>query len=438
MNRLRLVGLSHRTAAIEVREALAVGCDELPATLDAIVGERQEVEAVLLSTCNRVELYTFEDDDEGFRRLCGSRGVCADDFAGRTYERSGEAAVRHLFRVAASLDSMVPGETQIVGQVRRAYEVARAHGTANQRLHGLFQRAAAVSRQVMNDTQLTAGRYSVASVAASYADEVLGRLDDKRLLCVGTGKMTRLVLEHLHSRDPSHRPGAIVALGRDGDKAAKFAEAFGGRGGSLDELVSELSSADLVVCGTGSRHPVITVELLRRARENVTRPLFVIDLAVPRDVDHAAGTLAGVHLYDLDDLERAVDRSVTDRRGEISRAETIVEAHVARHVAWHQGRNVGPTIDRLYQRSHDLAGAEMRRLSQRLPRDLTEQQRQLVEQQAADMARRLVNKLLHGPVSALRQGHDAERFAAYRHAVEKLFSLDVDGDKKAVGSSRDD
>ncbi len=342
--------------------------------------------------------------------------------------------MQHLFRVRRrSLDSMVPGETQIVGQVRRAYETALKTGTAKRRLHGLFQRAAAVGRQAMAETNLSAGRYGVAGVAAAYADELFGTLAHKRLLCVGAGKMVRLVLEHFHARPPHARPQSLVCVGRRETKAAAFAGDFGGTGAHLSTLPEQLAAADLVVCGTGSQRPIVTAEHV--AHRPADRPLFLIDLAVPRDVEPGVGGRDHVHLYDLDDLQRAARRTMSGRDADLQRAEAIVSRGVAEYVAWHRGRQVGPTIRRLYDRSHATADRERDRAASRLPSDLSPAQRAAVEAELAELSRRLVNKLLHDPVSNLRHAPDPERHPAYKHAVEKLFGL---GDANATSTPPDD
>ena len=424
MNRVRVAGINHKTAPVEVREALAVPQAGLPAALAAVV-DGQEREAVLVSTCNRVELYTTDCGGQGFEALCRHLGVDCGSMAAFRYDYEGEDAVRHLFRVAASLDSMVPGETQIVGQVRRAYEAARASGHAGRRLHGLFQRALLAGREVMSRTGLAAGRYSVAGVAAGYATNVLGRLSDRRLLCVGGGKMVRLLLEHLYALGPDERPRILVTLGRDATRAGEFAAEYGGSGGHVADLLDHLADADLVVCGTGSREPIVTRDVVERAMERrPDRPLFIVDIAVPRDVDPVVGGLANVHLYGLDDLQRAVEQTIESRRGEIASAEAIVQGHVAEYVAWHRHSELGPTIRKLYDRTREAATVEVDRLRASLPADLTDAQRREVEAAGEELARRLVNKLLHAPVSALREAPGGDRHAAYRHAVEKLFSLD--------------
>ena len=431
MKRIRFAGISHRTAAVEVRERLVVPRHRL---VDALAAAREATgceEAVLLSTCNRVELYVAGEEpcDPTLGLIAAAKAALDREDAGEVAEehvdhRVGADAVQHLFRVATSLDSMVPGEAQILGQVRHAYEAARVAGHAGRRLHGLFQRAIRVGRDVRVTAGLGQARIGVAETAAEYAEEVLGPLGGKRVLCVGTGKMTSLVLRHLHGRPPSHRPSSLMVVGRDADRASLFADGFGGSGGALADLEQHLADADLLVCGTGHQGHVVRRDLVDRvAAARGGRPLFAIDLAVPRDIEPSCGSIAGVHLYDLDDLQQAAS-SRTTNGSELAKAEAMVDASVQQYVAWHRARTLGPTIDRLYGRSHESASSEVERFAAKLPGNLTAEQREAVERQAADLARRLVNKLLHGPVSAMRQVPDAERHAAYRHAVEKLFSLE--------------
>ncbi len=424
MNKLRVAGVSHRTAAVEVRERLAVPRSKLDAALEAVRQAACCDEAVLLSTCNRVELYVAGEDADpvaGLLAASGAAGIGDEHL----YQYSGVDSVRHLFRVGASLDSMVPGEAQIIGQVRNAYDAAHAVGMSGRKLHGLFQRAVRVGREVRTQTGLSAARLGVAETAAEYAQDVLGNLADKRVLCVGTGKMTALILRHLHGLAPTKRPRSIVVVGRDRERAIKFAAKFGGRGGALADLDAFLGDTDLLVCGTGHTGNVVHESTVRRVMATrPDRPLFAMDLALPRDIDAACGVLEGVHLYDLDDLQQAAAERSEDHGGELRKAEALVETAVGQYVAWHRGRDLGPTIDRLYGRSHATAAAEIDRLMGKLPSDLTPEQKAAVELHATDAARRLVNKLLHGPVAAMRHMPDPDRHAAYRHAVEKLFSLD--------------
>ncbi len=298
MKRIKVAGVSYKTADLDVREALAVPRSKLIERLQSIAGGTGCDEVVVLSTCNRVEVYVAGESADPTEALLDGHQV--DEAC--VYRRDGAEAVRHLFRVAASLDSMVPGEAQILGQVRHAYEAARGEGLAGQRLHGLFQRAIKVGREVRTDTGLAAIRRGIAETAAGHAEQVLGSLGGKTLLCVGTGKMNRLLLRHLHARPPGRRPGKIHVVGRDPVKATDLAETFGGTGASLATMPEALAEADLVVCGTGSLRPIVSKAMLAAATsDRPDRPIFVIDVAMPRDVEPGAGALPGVHLYDLDD-----------------------------------------------------------------------------------------------------------------------------------------
>jgi glutamyl-tRNA reductase len=422
MKRLRLLGLSHHTARLEQREQLAFSAGELPEALRrlrATLGE--STQCVLLGTCNRVELYVASEKANQapglLAALCAARGVEPSRLAAGTYSATGEDVVRQLFRVAGALDSLVPGEQQILGQVRSAYEASREAGAGGPLLHGLFQRAVAVGKEIQRSTTLSAGRLSIGSVAVGYAEEIFDHLEDKAVLCIGAGKMTRLVLERLRTRA---MPRRLTVCNRNPTKARQFAATFGGTGAGLEALEDELARADIVITGTGSREPILTAALvepvLRRRRY---QPLFIIDIAVPRDVEPAVGKLTNVYLYDVDDLQSAVERTLEGRREAMGEAEVIVERHVQSYIAWHRGRDVGPTIDRLYRFAHELAEQEARRTLRKLGTSDEAQQAAI-----AEMSRRIVNKLLHAPVSKLRQTPDDARHGlAYNHAVEQLFDL---------------
>ncbi|MEM7807394.1 MAG: glutamyl-tRNA reductase [Planctomycetota bacterium] len=418
---LTVAGVHYRTCGLETRERLAVSRSALAQRLATALSAAKCDEVVLLSTCNRVEAYVAGNAADAREALLNGLEVETDEL----FELEGTKAVGHLFRVASSLDSMVPGEAQILGQVRRAYDAARDAGTAARTMHGLFQRAIKVGKEVRAEAGLTAVRNGVAETAATHAEDVLGKLGGKKLLCVGTGKMNRLILRHFHSRPPSGRPASVAVIGRNQEKATRFAADFGGDGGSLDMLPIRLAEADLVVCGTGSPHPIVSEPVVRaamRAREG--QPLFVIDLALPRDVDPAVSKLDDVHLYDLDDLQAAAEIAAGGRRDELSIAERMVEKHVERFVAWQNGQKLGPLIDRLYDQANDAAQDEVQRFNRKLPGGLSADDQAKIADASEELARRLVNKLLHGPISSLRSMPDPERHATYRHAVEKLFQLD--------------
>ncbi|MEL7237465.1 MAG: glutamyl-tRNA reductase [Planctomycetota bacterium] len=405
-----MAGISHQTADVATRERLAVPTSELAGLLQRIGGE-----AAIINTCNRVELYTTAYAD-AVKLLCELRGVDRADFEGVLIQHDGRAAAEHLFRVAASLESMVPGEPQILGQVKKAYQLATEAGTAGPTLHGLMQRAVACGKQVMTETTLAAGRQSVASIAAGYADEIFDSLADKTLLCVGAGKMTRLLLDYWQGDD---RPGKLRVVNRDARKAERFASQYNGQGGPLDELDEALTQADIVVTSTGSREPLITADRLGpllKLRKH--RPLFMIDMALPRDIEPACGELTNVYAYDLDDLQNAADRTAKERQSAVGHAEQIVEANLSAYLSWHHGRSAGETIARLRRQADAIVAGEVERTLRRLP-ELGE----AGSDELRKLANRIAGKLLHGPVSALRESAGEQQHAAYRHAVEKLYGL---------------
>jgi glutamyl-tRNA reductase len=431
MHQLLLLGLNHNTAPLELRERLAFGHEQ---ARQAVVDLRQrhpDTEFVLLSTCNRVELYAARagtpDADALAADLARLRGVPEDAFRSHTYTHRGHDAVRHLFHVVCSLDSMVLGETQILGQVRAAYETASAGGAAGALLNPLFQRAAAVGKQVMSQTKLNEGRVSVASVAVDLARQIFENFADKTILTVGVGKMTRLVLtsfKELHA-------GRLLIANRDASKAMALAEKFGGQASGLDALDEQLVAADIVITSTGATEPIITAKQfnkLRKARR--FRPIFLIDLAVPRDVEAAVGEIENVFLYNLDDLQQVVRNTMATRGDAVEAARKIVEEHVEQFGQWHRQRTLGPVIDRLYTKYHDLARAELDKTLARLPNVSDEEREHLRE-----LTRRIVNKLLHEPIRNLR--HADQHTGAqqpYLHALERLFGLGEGKDGTTEGA----
>ena len=430
MQGLLLLGLNHTTAPLEVRERLAFSAEQRRAAVDAFRARFAGCEAVLLSTCNRVELYVGWAGEAGrewpaVREVAEFLGtfhsVPPTQFSDHLYVKTDRGVVEHLFSVSSSLDSMVLGETQILGQVREAYDVSRDAKAAGPLLHPLFQRAVAVGKQVMRETAIGEGRLSVASVAVDYAKQIFERFDDKTVLCVGAGKLTALVLQHLAALSPRR----VLLCNRNPARAEALAARFGGQAVPFNRLADHLVAADIVVTSTGSREPIITRAgfgtLLKRRRY---RPVFLIDIAVPRDVEAAVGKLDNVYLYNLDDLQQVVLSTRSQRQDAVDAAKGIVSRQVEEFVLWHRQRELGPTIDRLYRQYHRLAQEELSRTLTKLP-NVSEAEKAHLE----ELTRRIVNKLLHAPIQTLRHsgsgagapGHNAA--AAYLHALEKLFGL---------------
>ncbi len=441
MHRLLLLGLNHTTAPLEVREKLAFNAAQRAEAVAAFRARFPGSEAVLLSTCNRVEFYVGRPEEGGptvehlVEFISGLRNVSAPAFESHLYRKVDRDVVEHLFQVAASLDSMVLGETQILGQVREAYDVAREQQMAGPLLNPLFQRAAAVGKEVMHETPIAEGRLSVASVAVDYATRIFDRFHDKTLLCIGAGKMTSLVLQKFASLQPKR----TLICNRSAVKAEALAAKFGGESVPFDFLDDHLVAADIVITSTGASHPIITrtqFERLRRQRRY--RPIFLIDIAVPRDVEPAVGQVENCFLYNLDDLQQVVSATLSQRKEAIDAARTIVKRHVDDFGVWHRQRELGPAIDQLYRRAHAIAKDELTRTLNKFP-NVSDAERAHLE----DLARRIVNKLLHGPVHTLRHstgGPHAGGSVPYLHAMEKLFGLDTQGDESTApgGNSTSD
>jgi glutamyl-tRNA reductase len=423
MLRLLVMGLNHKTAPLMVRERLAFSPDERKSALLALRQRFDQCEAVLLSTCNRVELYMARQfhghpqPPELAEFLAENRRMKVEEFQSHLYCKSERDVVKHLFSVAASLDSMVLGETQILSQVREAYEAATEAGTAGPMLHPLFQRAVAVGKQIRTETTLSEGRVSIASVAVEYARRIFDSFGDKTVLSIGAGKMSGLVLAGMAAL----KPGKLIICNRDAAKASELAARFNGSAVGMDQLVAHLTSADIIITGTGSTEPIITRAMFEAViRRRRYKPVFVIDIAVPRDVAADVGKIENVYLYNLDDLQEAVSTAMGSRSVAAAEAARIIEDQVREFAAWHRARMMGPLIDQLYQRSHAVAQEELARTVSRLSGVSDEDRQQLEE-----LTRRIVNKLLHDPIQVLRDTQTQHApMSPYLHAVEKLFKLE--------------
>jgi glutamyl-tRNA reductase len=423
MQRLCLLGLNHVTAPLEVREKLVFDADQSRAAISAFRAQFPDSEIVLLSTCNRVELYTTRPpgdqapwDARLTHWLAEHRQVSGDLFASCLYQKTADAAMEHLFAVAASLDSMVLGETQILGQVKTAYETSRQLGAAGPVLHPLFQRAAAVGKQVLSQTPLAEGRVSVASVAVDCARRIFDTFTDKTVLSIGAGKMSTLVLANLAGLHPRR----LIICNRDPAKAAALADRFQGEAADLDHLADHLVAADIVVSGTGSATPLITRATFDAVMpRRKYKPVFLIDIALPRDVEASVGKMDNVYLYNLDDLQQTVAATHGQRKGAMDAARKIVAQHAREFILAERTRELGPAIDKLYRRYHALAQEELAQTLSTFTNVGPEQKAEL-----QDLVRRLVNKVLHDPVRTLRQSDALHGpTSQYLHALEMLFQL---------------
>ncbi|MEI8195650.1 MAG: glutamyl-tRNA reductase [Phycisphaerae bacterium] len=424
--RLLVVGLNHRTAPLAVREAVAFSPSNLPEALAAFRQRFPHSEIVILSTCNRVELYLsrpvageprFEHIAEHLAQI---RTLEASELLGHLYHHEDRAMVEHLFQVASSLDSMVVGETQILAQVKQAYQAACDAQSVGPMLHGLFQRALAAAKAVHEQTELASGRISIASVAVDLSRSVFDTFEDKTVLCIGAGEMAQLMLKHLQGLGPKR----IIVTNRSFDRAEALAATCGATAAPLDQLDDLLIAADIVLTGTGSPEPIITAARFKALlKPRRYRPVVMVDIAVPRDVEEAVGKLNNVYLYNVDDLQQIAATNMERRSGEIERSRTLLAEHVSAFLCWYAGRNMGPLVKALYHRSGVLAKAELAEYMGRHP-ELTEAQRHDLER----LAHRLVHKLLHEPVSQMTAESQNAARPMLAVAVRKLFALGEDGE----------
>ena len=421
--KVQVVGCSHRYSSLATRERLAFSPAQASEALDDLHSRFPESEAVLLSTCNRVEVYTAAEDparsptqQQLAEFLAGFHGLTVGDVFDDLFERTGEDAVRHLFEVAASLDSMVLGESQIVNQVWQAYTLAQTRQTAGPLTNQIFQAAMRVAKRVASETSINEKRLSIPSVAVGdFAKRIFERFDDKQVLVVGAGEMAEETLRYLQDEGARH----VTILNRSFDRARALAGEWNGRAVSWDELNEALIAADLVVSTTGAAQPVVTLARYRKievAREQ--RDLFILDLAVPRDFDPAIGECLNVYLYSIDDLEETCRRNRDDRNKELPQAMTIVEEETARFMAELHHHATGPIIKRLRQGWQQPKEDELKRLFNRLP-GLTDGQRDEIRQSFD----RLINKLLHPPLESLRDEARHGIPHALLDALKRLFQL---------------
>jgi glutamyl-tRNA reductase len=432
MQHLLLLGLNHATAPLTVREKVAFAGNGRDRAVEAMRARFPNAEITLLSTCNRVELYAARAvhghprAEEIVAFLAEFHGINAGEFAPHLYQKTDREVVTHLFTVASSLDSMVLGETQILGQVREAYDAARALGATGALLNPLFQRALAVGKEVMSATSIAEGRVSVASVAVDYARRIFDSFSDKCVLSIGAGEMASLVLQSFAQL----KPRRMIVTNRSPEKAVELAAKFGGEALPFEGLNEHLVAADVVVSSTGATQAIITaaqIAGLRKARRY--RPMFLIDIALPRDVEAGVGDLENVYLYNIDDLQQVVAGTMDQRKDAVEAARAIVTKQVEGFVAWHRAREMGPVIDRLSKRYHQVAAEELQRTLNKLP-GIGDAERAHLE----DLTRRLVNKLLHDPISMLRKSEGMHGASGqYLHALEQLFRLEDGNDSGEAG-----
>src|SRR4051812_38596880 len=431
---LLLVGISHRTAPVELRERVDFQARGVEGALRALAARGSAREAVVVSTCNRAELYVACDEAAATRQdllhfVSDFNGVAASEVTPHMYEVVDLDVARHLFRVAAGLDSLVVGEPQILGQVKEAHTSATDAHTSGPVLNRLFHASFAVGKRVRTETGLGSGAVSVSFAAVALARKIFGELTGRTVAVIGAGEMGKLTALHLKSQNVRQ----ITIVSRTMAHAARTAEAIGGASAApWEELDVVLEASDIVVTATGASAPILTkahIEAVMRPRRN--RPLFIIDIAMPRDVEAAAGEIEQVFLYNIDDLQATVRENLARRSSEVARAETIVNEEVDKFGAWFRSRGAIPTVVALREHFEAIRRAELERLDFKLSTLPPDARARLDE-----ITHLIVEKLLLMPTEQLKSLTDAETVGLYAEALTRLFGLSEDERRKVEPFSR--
>ncbi|MDH4282286.1 MAG: glutamyl-tRNA reductase [Myxococcales bacterium] len=412
-----VVGLSHRTAPVEVRERLAVAPDRLEEELRTMAAHGRFDEALLISTCNRVELYATSSNPieaaQSAREALATR--LADGMTDQVlYQERGIDVVRHVFRVASSLDSLVVGEPQILGQVKEAFDAAKGAGMMGTLLGRCFTQAFAAAKRVRSETGIAEGTVSVSSIACELARKIFGNLEGRRTLLLGAGEMGESAARSLRQTGAQ-----LHVINRSDERARALAESCGGQPVPFERLSVELADADVVIASTASPKFILTPELMKGVvRSRRHRPLFIIDIAVPRDVDPRVGNMDNVFVYDVDDLQQVAEENLAVRAREAAQAERIIEEEVESFLRWRRSLELAPTIVALRKRFGQIADEELQRALSRLEA-VTPSDRVVLEA----MGRSMVNKLLHQPMTQLKAGAGEPDGALLIDAVRRLFAI---------------
>lgn len=415
--KLQLLGLNHKTAPVEVRERVAIADWRIEEATRKLLEHPAVRECVVFSTCNRVEFAACSEAGTDLRAFVREY-LLIDDSELRTYlyEYWDDDVVRHVFRVAASLDSMIVGEPQVLGQVKHSYAVGKAVGSIDANLESLLTRAFSVAKRVRTETAIGSSAVSVASVAVELAKKIFGSLRGRSVYLVGAGKMSELAARHLHSQGA----GAILVTNRTRERARRMAEKIGGSAIDFDRLYETADRADIVITSTGAPHAIFRREhgeMFMHRRKN--RPMFFIDIAVPRDVDPKMAQVDGIFTYNIDDLQQIVDANVSDRGREAQRAEALIEDEVARFRRRVQSLDAVPTIVALQERMEHIRQDEIEKLRAKLGL-LTIEQQSVIE----NLTRSIVNKILHPPIAALKSARGSDELTTTAELLRSVFGLE--------------
>jgi len=418
--KLLITGVSHKTAPVEVRECLAFREENLPAALADLKSREGVSEAVILSTCNRVEITVTTDDSSNPQTIVDSfltdqKAINPGKIGPYLYRHEGQEAIHHLFRVASSLDSMVVGEPQILGQLKTAYAAAKDCGALCGWLEGLMSRAFGVAKKVRSDTGIGQMAVSVSFAAVELARKIFGSLDNRTIMIVGAGKMSELAAKHLKRAGTSH----VFVTNRTHERAVEMAQLFQGTPVEYTRFVSMLPEVDIVIASSGAPHYILRKDEMQRvisARRN--KPMFLIDIAVPRNIDPSVNDIDNVFLYDIDDLQEVVNSNLRERSKEAVHAEQMVADEVQRTMARLKVAEVTPTIVGLQDQLEQIRASEVERVRRKCG-GFTPETEQAIEM----LTRGIINKIAHGPISELRNHAGNPEGAHVVAAIRKAFHL---------------
>lgn len=417
------IGMNHETAPVELRELLALGSQNIDEVISAIRAIKEIKESLVLSTCNRVEILFTTDKKRQAKQsvmefLGRFSGVERKKLMPALYTYENEQAIRHLFRVGASLDSMVVGEPQILGQVKDAYRTAVEHKSSSVILNRLMHRTFSLAKKIRSETEIAGSPVSISFAAVELAKKIFGELKGKKTLLIGAGEMAELAATYLIGNQIE----GILVANRTFSRAVDLAEQFHGTAISFDEIPDQLEQVDIVITSTASSEPIITLgQVKQRMKPRKNRPLFFIDIAVPRDVDPHVNQLDNVYAYDIDDLKGIVDTNINKRKKEAVKAERMVDKEVIKFTHWLKTLEVVPTIAALQDKCEHVRQRELKKTLSNLA-DLSPDQRKLIE----NLTVSITKKILNNPILFLKRKEDRDSRDLYLDVTRKLFDLDSD------------
>ncbi|OGP75805.1 MAG: glutamyl-tRNA reductase [Deltaproteobacteria bacterium RBG_16_49_23] len=417
---LIVIGLNHKTAPIEIRECLAFPEDKMEEALSTMHALPSLKENMLLSTCNRVEIFAISREAEKTVQdlkhfLSGYHNLPLKEFEKSLYLFIGEEAVRHIFRVASSLDSMVVGEPQILGQMKSAYTIATESQTSGIILHRLLHKAFHVAKRVRTETKISNSAVSVSSVAVELAEKIFGTLEQRAVLLIGAGEMSELAARHLVAGGVEK----ILVTNRTYDRAVTLAQEIKGEALRFEEMALGLKRADIVISATDSSQYLIRHDQIAKVmKERKQKPIFFIDIADPRDVEPGVGDIENVYLYNIDDLQKVSNENIKDREKEAQKAEAIVRDEVAKFVAWHQSLEITPTIVALRKKFDQIRNKELEKTFSLHP-NFSEKERKSMEALTSS----IINKILHAPLTRLKRTDEEAMTDTYIVVLTTLFQL---------------